>query len=314
MHPFPGDMRPIEELLRHVFPDAPTQIEQVEEGMSTYVYRIKYRQETFYLRILPEEGASLAPEVAVHTRLRQMQVHVPEVLYFDHYHPTLQRPVMITTEIKGQPVSRSPALDRHDMSRVLRDAGRELAHINSIDVDGFGWVERDRADTTRLQAECSSHRAFMLEYWQADLAYLARSTLPARTIAALERLLFQHASWLDVEQGCLAHGDLDTTHIYQHHRQYSGIIDFGEIRGASRWYDLGHFHMRDGEQLPYHLLSELLRGYGEVVPLSVDYEQQIRFTSILINVRTLARSLQKRPPNSYTQHQLKVLHEDLATL
>lgn len=312
MHPFPTNIRPIEELLRRVFSNVPMQIERVEEGMSTYVYRIKYRQETFYLRILPEEGASFAPEVAVHTRLRQMQVHVPEVVYFEPRHTTLQRSVMITTEIKGQPVSCSATLNRHDMNRVLSDAGRELAHINSIDVDGFGWVERDQADITRLRAEWSSHRAFVLENWQADLAYLARSTLRSRTIAALEQLLSQHAPWLDVEQGYLAHGDLDTTHIYQHNGQYSGIIDFGEIRGTSRWYDLGHFHLRDGEQLPYRLLPELLRGYGEVVQLPADYEQHIRFTSVLINVRTLARGLQKRPPNRYTQHQMKVLQEDLA--
>lgn len=72
--------------------------------------------------------------------------------------------------------------------------------------------------------------------------------------------------------------------------------------------------MRDGEQLPYALLPELIRGYEEVIQLPADYAQRIRFTSILINVRTLARSLQKRPPDSYTQHQLKVLHEDLAAL
>lgn len=211
-------------------------------------------------------------------------------------------------------MSRSSILNQHDMNKILRDAGRELAHINSINVDGFGWIERDRADTTRLQAEWSSHHVFILEHWHDDLAYLARSTLPPRTIAALERLLSQHASWLDVEQGYLAHGDLDATHIYQHNGQYSGIIDFGEIRGASCWYDLGHFHMRDGEQLPSYLLPELLRGYEEVVPLPADYEQHIRFTSVLINVRTLARTLQKRPPNRYTQHQLEVLQEDLAML
>lgn len=200
------------------------------------------------------------------------------------------------------------------MNSVLRAAGRDLALINTINVAGFGWIKRDQAETTLLQAEWSSHRACIFEHWQADLAYLARSTLPARTIIALERLLSQHASWLEVKQSNLAHGDLDTTHIYQHDGQYSGIIDFGEIRGASCWYDLAHFHMRDGEQLSTSLLPELLRGYEEVIQLPADYAQRICFTSILINVRTLARSLQKRPPDRYTQHQLKVLHEDLASL
>jgi hypothetical protein len=34
----------------------------------------------------------------------------------------------------------------------------------------------------------------------------------------------------------------------------------------------------------------------------------------LINVRALARRLQKRPANRYTQHLLEVLREDLAYL
>lgn len=68
MHPFPANGHPLAELVHLVFPHAPAQITCVEEGMSTYVYQIKYRQEIFYLRILPEEGASFAPEVAAHTQ------------------------------------------------------------------------------------------------------------------------------------------------------------------------------------------------------------------------------------------------------
>ena len=57
-----------------------------------------------------------------------------------------------------------------------------------------------------------------------------------------------------------------------------------------------------------------MRGYGAIAPLPLDYEQRIRFTSVLINVRALARSLQKRPADRYTQHQLEVLRKDLAFL
>ena len=96
--------------------------------------------------------------------------------------------------------------------------------------------------------------------------------------------------------------------------RYTGIIDFGEIRGADRRYDLGHFHMRDGELLPFELLPALVCGYRETVSLPLDYEQHIRFTGLLINVRTLARSLQKRPPGCHTKHQLAVLREDVVML
>lgn len=64
------------------------------------------------------------------------------------------------------------------------------------------------------------------------------------------RIIFPHETFYlsilpeEGEQGYLAHGDFDTTHIYQDNGRYTGIIDFGEIRGADRWYDLGYFHMR----------------------------------------------------------------------
>jgi hypothetical protein len=57
-----------------------------------------------------------------------------------------------------------------------------------------------------------------------------------------------------------------STHVYrfQKNGRYIGIIDFGEMRSTNRWYDLGHFHMRDGEYASYSQLTKLVRGYGEI--------------------------------------------------
>ena len=68
------------------------------------------------------------------------------------------------------------------------------------------------------------------------------------------------------------------------------------------------------DQLALRLLSSLAGGYREAVPLPVDWEARVRFAAVLINVRALARALRKHPPNQYTQHQVSVLSEDLATL
>lgn len=308
------DMQDIQEMVKKIFAQDPTGVERVAEGVSTFVYRILFPHETFYLRILPEKGASFAPEVAVHTQLRSMQINVPEVIHFEHYNELLQRSVMVTTEIKGRPLSQSSMLSKAQMEEIVREAGRDLACLNTVRVEGFGWIRRDSPDLRPLQAEWSTHRAFALEYWKADVAYLAKHVLQCSEVPLLERVLSSYDSWLASEQGYLAHGDFDTTQIYQDNGRYTGIIDFGEIRGASSWYDLGHFHMRDGEVLPFHLLPALVQEYQEVVPLSSTYEQHIRFAGLLINVRALARSLQKRPPNRYTPHQLKVLREDLLAL
>ncbi|HEY7851317.1 MAG TPA: hypothetical protein VIC27_14700, partial [Ktedonobacterales bacterium] len=110
------------------------------------------------------------------------------------------------------------------------------------------------------------------------------------------------------------HGDFDATAIYQCDGRYTGIIDFGELRGASYWYDLAHFHMRDGEYLATTLLNPLMRGYAKVTPLPQGATRYITFASVFINVHALSRSLHKRPPDRFTRHQVKRLRADLAYL
>ncbi|HEX4204199.1 MAG TPA: aminoglycoside phosphotransferase family protein [Ktedonobacteraceae bacterium] len=309
------DMRRIEEVVGRIFSFGLLAIERVVEGVSTYVYRIISGHEIFYLRVLPEEGASFAPEAVVHAQLGQRLVKVPEIIYFESCNDLLQRSIMVKTEIKGQSINQSNTLRKDEQKEILREVGRDLACINTMRVEGLGWIQRDSHDTNHLRAEWPTYRMFALEYWEADLAYLAREdALSPSEVTMLERVLFHYDPYLNCEQECLTHGDFDATHIYQEGGCYTGIIDFGEIRGTDRWYDLGHFHMRDGEQLLSHLEAALVRGYGETMPLPPDYEQRIRFTGLLINVRALARSLQKRPANRYTQHQLKVLRKDLAFL
>ena len=316
MNQYPNDasfsMKHVQTVVNRIFPSISTHIKRVTEGVSTYVYRITSYNETFYLRILPEEGASFAPEAAVHARLRQMQVRVPEVIYIEPYNDLLQRSIMVTTEIPGRPIGQSQEIGGEVLAEIVREVGRDIARINSLTVEGFGWVKRDTPTTEVLQAEWPTYREFADEYWEADMAYLACYVLSAVEVAQLERVRASYDSWLDLEQGCLVHGDFDTSHIYQEHGCYSGIIDFGEIRGANRWYDLAQFYMRDREQLLWPLESALMRGYEEIVSLPADYGLRIHFTGLLTNVRALARSLQKRPPNHFTQYQLKMLRENLA--
>lgn len=304
----------IKTVITTLFPSTSLVIERVTEGASTWVYRILSQNETFYLRILPEYGASFAPEVGAHTRLRHRQVKVPEIIYFEHCNDVLQRSIMVTSAIKGLSLKDSPSLSQEARDAIVAEAGRDLARINSLPVAGFGWVQRDSPETSQLRAQYPTCRAFLLEHWEAALAYLAKNILSASQVATLEHMISQYDMYLNSRDGYLAHGDFDSTHIYQDAGCYTGIIDFGEIRGTDQWYDLGHFHLHDREQLPFHLETALLRGYGEIISLPSDYQRRICFTSVLINVRALARSLQRRSPNRYTQHLMDVLPRDMAFL
>src|SRR5205823_11757700 len=120
------DIRVIEQLATSLFPRSYRPcVERVEEGVSTYVYRIYFANEQFYLRILPEIGDSFAPEVYVHRILREKQVKAPERIHFEHYNEQSDRPIMLTTEIRGTPHGHcSP---EEEQSTILRVAGRDVA-------------------------------------------------------------------------------------------------------------------------------------------------------------------------------------------
>jgi aminoglycoside phosphotransferase (APT) family kinase protein len=266
-------------------------VERVPEGVSTYVYRVRYRAARFYLRILPECGATFAPEVRVLGLLRERGVPVPEVIYYEPRDATLGRSVMVTTEIPGHSLAAGSlaTVTKH----VLVEAGRALATINSIPVVGFGWIKRDHDTGIQITAEHAAYRAFALEHLGADLAILGANVLTGEEVATIRGLMARYDPWLDVEHARLAHGDFDVTPIMQQHGRFTGIIDFGEIRGGDQWYDLAHFRMHDGETLPTLGLPWLLEGYADVTPLPVDYAQRISFASLLIATRALARRLAK---------------------
>ena len=270
---------------------APLTLARVAEGVSTIVYRIDAGEQTYYLRILPEPGASFAPEVAAHQQLRAVGLRVPEVIYFEHFNPLFQRSLMLTTAIAGRAIGydQPPAA----IAQLLYQAGRELATMNRVAVQGYGWLRRDTADL-RLCAEHPTLPTWLIEEFEAPLRALRRCPdLTPREADALIELLGIACEQLQHEPAVLAHGDFDVTHIYYHDAAYTGIIDFGEIRGTHQLYDLGHFAIESGDLLP-----DLLQGYTAVAPLHDDALRQISLTGLLIAARRIGRRLlQGREPH-----------------
>jgi aminoglycoside phosphotransferase (APT) family kinase protein len=270
---------------------APLTVARMAEGVSTIVYRIDAGEQTYYLRILPEPDASFAPEAAAHQQLRAAGLHVPEVVYFEHHNTLFQRSLMLTTAIAGRAIGYGPPPVM--VGRLLYRAGRELATINQVAVQGYGWIRRDTADP-RLRAEHPTLAAWLVEEFEAPIRALRRChDLTRRDANTLIELLGAACDQLRHEPAVLAHGDFDVTHIYFRGAAYTGIIDFGEIRGTHQLYDLGHFAIESSDLLPY-----VLQGYTAVAPLHDDALRHIHLTGLLIAARRIGRRIiQGREPH-----------------
>jgi len=305
------DYQAVVHLASRIFGDRRVEVQRSSEGVSTYVYRVHHDESTWYIRVLPEDGASFAPEVAAHQRLSALGVKVPKVIYFDNRDEALRRSVMVTSAVEGGPVL--PTTAEGSARQVFIEAGRDLAILNSVPVEGFGWVRRDHGDVALLTGEHATHGALLLEHWRDDIEYLEEHVFNQRLIVRLADIVAELSEVSQADRATLAHGDFDTTHIFQMDDHYTGIIDFGEIRGTGPWYDPGHFHLHDGERLRFRALAPLLQGYGEVSPLPEDVISHVRLSALLIGVRALVRNLRKRPPGAYTTYLAKRIEVDVAS-
>jgi Ser/Thr protein kinase RdoA (MazF antagonist) len=262
-------------------------VARTPEGVAAQVYRVEAAGRVVYVRIAEESHEDLSVDAMLLEHLRHEGLHVPEVVHVEPFDEVLGRSVLIMGQIAGQPLA--DCLDERAARRVARAAGRELAVLNRVEVQGFGWVQR-RPPAWPLHATAKTYAEFVTSYlpdpWPGRLAWL----FSARELDRLWSLAASECR-RDLAGATLAHGDFDSTPIFQVDGHYSGLIDFGEIRGTEPSFDLGHFYLHDQERKPMPLLADLLAGYGEVAVLPAGHQELVRRSAVLLGLRQLARWL-----------------------
>src|SRR6266851_4310589 len=282
---FAVDNRVLARVIRRVFPEASSvSVKAAGDRRLVVVYRARVDNAVFYLRLAEERGQDLTTDAGILDRLRTLGVSVPAVVAAEAAPADLARSYMIVTEIPGQSLAHGGTDDEARLA--ARAAGRDIAIINSLSVIGFGWLRRIGAQ--QLTAELGSYGDFVVshlpERWPGWLTGLFES--PGQ-LDAIEALVEAERT-RPVDAAHLAHGDLDVTHIYAYNGHYSGIIDFGEMRGAEPHFDLGHFLLHDGETRSVELFDSFLAGYAEVTALPDDHREAIRVSAILLGLRQLS--------------------------
>lgn len=202
---------------------------------------------------------------------------------YEPFDRVLDRSLMLTTAIPGASLDDVPPAGP---TLILRAAGADLARIHQVPVQGFGWIDRSDPLPTRLSAPVATWDAFAADLTSGDLA----PWFDTETIARLRALA--QTGPADRNRAVLAHGDFDPSHIYALGGRYSGIIDFGEIRGAEPTFDLGHLALHRPDLLP-----AILHGYATVTPLPAEVDRQIAASAIRIGwFRLTQSSAGKHPP------------------
>ena len=258
-------------------------VERVLKGTSTFVYRVTTNSGTYYMRFLPED-ASFAVEVLAHNTLCTVGVSVPRVIGFEHKNELTGLSVMHVDEIPG--ICIEDDWPQKNLQDILREAGRQLALIHSISVDGFGWIAKDSYD--KLKGEKHSFDEYFCEHLNYDLQALSQYPFSDEERRQINELMLRARQVLNVQNAVLVHGDFDISHIFHSSYKYSGIIDFGEIRGNNRLYDLATFVGFYQDRITY---SYLLEGYREIVHLTDEDLYATELMALFIILRFLGRKV-----------------------
>ncbi|MGN6032738.1 MAG: phosphotransferase family protein [Thermomicrobiales bacterium] len=265
--------------------------------------------ETYYLRLAEEPGERRDGEVRVKQLLHSAGVRVPEVVAWEGQPPELDRAATLTRSVPGLPLkAMARTIPADDVAAIAREAGRDLAMLAATPVAGFGWIALPDATTGALRADHPTRSAWTAGYDAALDEVITAGLVASGRVPALRAA---YAGWRDragspsASTAWLAHGDFDATHIFclagsvaGSPARYTGIIDFGEARGADPGYDLGHALLHDGEDGAPPIVPALLDGYREGAgPLAPIIERDaVRMQAIAIGVRHLAIAHRRASP------------------
>ncbi len=269
----------IEEVLKGILGTKGIQVTYLTEGVSTDVYKVLAGNETYYFR-LKDEGESSTAECLVHKLINEAGVKAPKIVYSEDFNSKLGRSFLITTEIKGKSIFNT----KTNSDQVLYEAGKDLALINSIPLKGFGWVDQEISYQYEPLGMYSNYKDFWLEDLDKKLHSLVST---GRLDKKVLKHWTKHIKRIDIflstiDQAYLAHGDFGTPHIYHNDGVYTGIIDFGDTRATSIYYDLAQFYTYFPEAF-----NHLLKGYKTITTLPSDYMQSVEIEALLFSISRL---------------------------
>ncbi len=275
----------VDRLLGRIFGGRSFHFERTPDGVSTEVYRIFRGEQIFYLRLPVDAPGCFAAEAAVHTELRRRGVAVPEIVHYELFNEELRRSVLVTTEIPGLNTD-VPAPT--ELPRIYRAAGRDLALVNQVAVDGFGWIQNRRTGWP-LHAEHRDFASWLADFDAATLRQLGFSHTDVERVEQIVAEEVRHAP--APGNGRLAHGDFYAGHVFHRDGHYTGIIDFGSIQGSNGWHDLATFRLFDPENYfgEEAAVRHLEAGYAEVADVPPDFHARVMGTAVTIMAERLVR-------------------------
>ncbi|MBI3952812.1 MAG: aminoglycoside phosphotransferase family protein [Candidatus Doudnabacteria bacterium] len=196
-------------------------------------------------------------EAAGYGLFRQHGIPCPEILAQKERTGYLNRSVLVETAVPGKRLK--DLTETQDVSPLFEAAGRTMAKIHQIKVEGFGTL---RYRGSSLRGDCETWKENVLGY-DRDLGYLkANGFVDERQLKILTDSI-QEIAEVDLPIAIFLHNDFHHGHIFSDGKEITGIIDLGACFSGDPRRDLAvaRFYQTAEEAQAFN------RGYG---PLAYD--------------------------------------------
>lgn len=217
-------------------------------GWSSTTHRIETSSGKVYF--FKENHNNHRLELDLTRKLGIMGVPLPEIV-------GLGGSWMLMKSIGGTPLK---DLDVTTQLSVLPSAGRSVALINSLAIEGFGPL---------TSINKGSHSTY-LDFYEPTLR-----RLPAvRQSAARDYVM-------SIKKSYLCHGDVSLTHIFVDKKgKFEALIDLDDVLGAAQHYDLAEFD--SGNNRNEVLWNAFVEGYSTILPVPPHDSKELLMEEYLI--------------------------------
>jgi aminoglycoside phosphotransferase (APT) family kinase protein len=187
----------------------------------------------------------------------------------------------IEKELNGESI-KNTTLSEEEKNIIIQKAGKDLAKLNSIEVKGVGWIEGTK--NNQLYSKGKDYDDFIIRNIRNMLnKFIEIKILSNEQADKITEYIQSNKEFIDIKDNSyLAHGDFCIEHIYHANGKYSGIIDFGDIRGTSKYHDLAHFYTYNRKYF-----KSLVEGYNSIYKLTTDCIDKVKIEAVIFAVGKL---------------------------
>lgn len=255
----------LRELLGETFPGPLNLKPAVGEGTHR-TYLLEHAGATYFVRVEdgPEGDGHLGIEGQVVEAVSQTGVPVPRVFFTDASRQRVPFAVQVIEFFECPDLNRPQREGKLPLLKVAKEIGQAVARWQTVPVQGFGPFERLDPVDGKLHGYHASYATYFRLHQERHLNLLeADGFLSGAEAMDLRRIVDEHASLLELGEGCLVHKDLALWNILGTPEGIRAFIDWDDAIGGDPTDDLSLlacFH-------PAEVVVAAVHGYETVRPL-----------------------------------------------